>query len=122
MEADPNTAWGKNKPLEKFWQDLASGRKVVLIYKNKSHKIYTLPTGKVTSRKIEISFNNDPDIVAILTSAQSTDSYERLYPKAKNKSVDYVIKNYKKYFRFLGPTPKNLVAKGESRLNKLYYV
>jgi hypothetical protein len=32
MEADPDTVWGKNKPLEKLWHDLASGRKVVVIY------------------------------------------------------------------------------------------
>ena len=32
MEADPDTVWGKNKPLEKFWRKLASGEKAVIIY------------------------------------------------------------------------------------------
>jgi hypothetical protein len=43
MEADPETVWGKNKPLERFWQDLSSGRKVVLIMKNGDHEIHTMP-------------------------------------------------------------------------------
>ena len=26
------TIWGKNKPLEKFWMDLAEGKKMIAIY------------------------------------------------------------------------------------------
>jgi hypothetical protein len=45
-------------------------------------------------------FDNNKDIVAVLSSNQSQDSYEvYLYPKAKDKTIDYVIKNYKKYFK-----------------------
>jgi hypothetical protein len=45
-------------------------------------------------------FEEDKDIVAILSSNFSQDAYELyLYPKAKDKSVDYVIKNYKKFFK-----------------------
>ena len=43
MEADPESVWGKNKPLERFWQDLASGHKVVLIKKNGTHEMHTMP-------------------------------------------------------------------------------
>ena len=53
MEADPNTVWGKNKPLEELWNDLASERKVVVIYAKPSstHKIVTMPTSKTANKK-----------------------------------------------------------------------
>jgi hypothetical protein len=113
MEADPSSVWGKNKPLEEMWQSLASGKKVVLIYKTGEHKIFTMPTGKMTVRKMFNQFDDDPNIVAVLSSNMSQDAYEVfLYPKAKDKSVEYVIKNYKKYFKSVGPLPADLVAKG----------
>ena len=100
MEADPDTVWGKNKPLEKLWQSLASGEKVVLIEKGGKYNIFTMPTGKVTIRKMYDSFDDDENIIAVLSSNMSQDAYEvYLYPKAKDKSVEYVIKNYKKYFK-----------------------
>ena len=100
MEADPDTVWGKNKPLEKLWQSLASGEKVVLIEKGSKYNIFTMPTGKVTIRKMYDSFDDDENIIAVLSSNMSQDAYEvYLYPKAKDKSVEYVIKNYKKYFK-----------------------
>jgi hypothetical protein len=103
MEADPNTVWGKNKPLEEFWRSLASGKKVVLIEKNGHHKIVTMPTGKVTVQKMYNDFDNDANITAVISSNLSQDAYEvYLYPKAKGKSVEYVIKNYKKYFKSCG--------------------
>ena len=93
MEADPDSVWGKNKPLEKFWQDLASGKKVVLIKKNGDHEMFTM--SKSTYEK----FEKDPDIVAILTSYRSQDAYElHLFPKAKDATVEYVIKHYKQFF------------------------
>jgi hypothetical protein len=113
MEADPNTVWGKNRPLEELWESLASGKKVVLIEKGGKHKIFTMPTGKMTNRKMYNTFDDDPNIVAVLSSNLSQDAYEvYLYPKAKDKSVEYVIKNYKKYFKSVGPMPKDLVEKG----------
>ena len=113
MEADPNTVWGKNKPLEEFWRSLASGKKVVLVEKGGKHKIFTMPTGKVTVNKMYNTFDDDPNIVAVLSSNMSQDAYEVfLYPKAKDKTVEYVIKNYKKYFKSAGPMPADLVAKG----------
>ena len=103
MEADPNSVWGKNKPLEDFWRSLASGKKVVLIEKGGHHKIVTMPTGKMTVHKMYNDFDNDPNITAVISSNLSQDAYEvYLYPKAKDKSVEYVIKNYKKYFKSCG--------------------
>ena len=105
MEADPNTVWGKNKPLEELWNDLASERKVVVIYAkpSSSHKIVTMPTSKTANKKQYIEFDDDPNIIAVLSSNISQDAYEvRLYPKAKDKSVEYVIKNYKKFFKDWG--------------------
>jgi hypothetical protein len=100
MEADPNTVWGKNRPLEEFWRSLASGKKVVLIEKNGNHKIFDMPTGKMTNRKMYTTFEDDPNITAVLSSNMSQDAYQvYLYPKAKDKSVEYVIKNYTKYFK-----------------------
>jgi hypothetical protein len=105
--------WGKNKPLEKFWRSLASGEKVVLIQKTGGHKMFTMPTGKVARLKMFNTFDDDPNIVAVLSSNMSQDAYEVfLYPKAGDKSVEYVIKNYKKYFKPVGPMPADLVAKG----------
>ena len=113
MEADPNSVWGKNKPLEKLWESLASGEKVVLIQKTGGHKMFTMPTGKVARLKMFNTFDDDPNIVAVLSAPLSQDAYEVfLYPKAGDKSVEYVIKNYKKYFKPLGPMPADLVAKG----------
>jgi hypothetical protein len=105
--------WGKNKPLEKFWRSLASGEKVVLIQKTGGHKMFTMPTGKMTARKMFNTFDDDPNIVAVLSSNLSQDAYEVfLYPKAGDKSVYYVIKNYKKYFKSVGPMPADLIEKG----------
>ena len=113
LNCSENSVWGKNKPLEDFWQSLASGKKVVLVEKGGKHKIFTMPTGKVTVNKMYNTFDNDPNIVAVLSSNMSQDAYEVfLYPKAGDKSVEHVIKNYKKYFKPLGPMPADLVAKG----------
>jgi hypothetical protein len=122
MEADPETVWGKNKPLEEWWQSLASGKKVVLIYKTGEHKIFTMPTGKMTVCKMFNQFDDDPNIVAVLSSNMSQDAYEVfLYPKAKDKSVEYVIKNYKKYFKSVVPLPADLVAKGIPAQKKVLF-
>jgi len=111
MWKDPDTVWGKNPKLEKFWQDLASQKNVVLIYKNGLHKFMNLP--KINTQKYKTlfnEFNQDDNILAVLSSNPSQDAYEvYLYPKAKDKSVDYVIKHYKKYFKHIYPNTKLLV-------------
>jgi hypothetical protein len=104
MEADPESVWGKNKPLERFWQDLASGRKVVLIKKNGTHEMHTMPKSthdylSEEHQKQYDTFEKDPDIVAVLTSYRSQDAYElHLYPKAKDATVEYLIKHYTRFF------------------------
>uniref|UniRef100_A0A6C0M062 Uncharacterized protein n=1 Tax=viral metagenome TaxID=1070528 RepID=A0A6C0M062_9ZZZZ len=108
-----DSVWGKNKPLEEWWRQLASGNKVVLVERNGGHKMHTMPTGKMAVRKAYNAFDDDPDIVAVLSSNMSQDAYEvHLYPKAKGNTVEHVIKHYKKYFKSAGPTPPDLVAKG----------
>ena len=105
--------WGKNKPLEEWWRQLASGNKVVIVERNGGHKMHTMPTGKMAIRKAYNAFDDDPYIVAVLSSNMSQDAYEmHLYPKAKGNTVEHVIKHYKKYFKSAGPMPPDLVAKG----------
>jgi hypothetical protein len=124
MEADPNTVWGKNKPLEELWESLADGKKVVLIEKGGKHKIFDMPTGKMTIRKMYNTFDDDPNIVAVLSAPLSQDAYEvYLYPKAKDKSVEYVIKNYKKYFKKPAGTvmTADMVAEGIPAQRKVLF-
>jgi len=104
MEANPDSVWGKNRPLERFWNDLASGRKVVLIKKNGDYEMFEMPKStynylsKEHTKQYE-AFEKDSNIVAVLTSYRSQDAYElHLYPKAKDATVEYVIRHYKKFF------------------------
>jgi hypothetical protein len=108
MWNDPDTVWGKNPELEYFWGDLASQKKVVLIYKDKTHKYINLPNRTTKKYKsIMNEFEEDDNVVAILSSNRSQDAYEQyLYPKAKSKSVDYVIKHYTTYFKQILPGDK----------------
>lgn len=108
MHKDHDNVWGKAKELEKFWSDLSSGKNVVIIYKDNNYKYSSLPNRH--TKKYKSFFNdldNDPNILAVLSSAISQDAYELyLYPKAKTKTPDYVIKNYTKYFKPINSTSK----------------
>jgi len=121
MWKDPTSVWGKNKPLEKFWGDLASKKYVVVIYKNGKNK-YVKPPNPFT-QKSDNFYNNlddDKEIEAVLSSTLSQDAYEiYLYPKAKDNSVEYVIKNYKKYFKSMGALPKDLIESGKPLRKKV---
>jgi len=121
MWNDPESVWGKNKPLEKFWQGLASQKYVVVIYKNGKHKY--VPSPKLFTQESTDFYNKldeDKEIVAVLSSNLSQDAYEvYLYPKAKNKSVEYVIKHYKKYFKSLGSPPKDVMESGRPLMKKV---
>ncbi len=96
LEKDPESVWGKNKKLEKFWRKLSTGTHVVLIYKDKPYNVVSLPRSKVADQKKIEEYKNNPNIIAIITSAMSVDTYVSLYKKVKDKTPDFVIKNYKK--------------------------
>jgi hypothetical protein len=52
----------------------------------------------------------------------SQDAYEEnLYPKAKDKNVEEVIKNYKHYFASFGPTPKDMIENGYPKMEKIMF-
>ena len=111
MWNDSTTVWNKNPGLEKFWSDLASGKNVVLIYKDRTHVFKNLPNRKLKKYQTTLDeFYENKEIVAVLSSNMSQDAYELyLYPKAKDKTVDYVIEHYKKYFKPITPRNKLLV-------------
>ena len=115
------SVWGKNKPLEKFWRELAFGECVVVVYRNGKHKRVALP--KPTTEKSTTVFNefdSNSDIIAVLSSNSSQDAYERyLYPKAKDKSVEYVINNYKKFFHSMGAPSKGRLVEGTPLMKKV---
>ena len=90
---DSDIIRNKNKKLYKFWLDLANTKHSVFIYNDKSHKIIRKNIKEEQERA-----ENDTNIIAILDSGPSFDAYRELYRKAGNKSVEEVIKNYKKYF------------------------
>ena len=89
--------WGKNKNLEKFWRKLASGREVILVNKNDEKVNYKLPKTHPALGNKYRELEEDDNIKAIITSAQSSDIYESLYKRVKNKTPNEIIKNYKKY-------------------------
>jgi hypothetical protein len=101
---DPDSVWGKNKPLETFWGNLAKGKYVVVVYKDGTHKFFNMPPMKSKKvRKVYDELDADPQVEAVLSSNLSQDAYELyLYPKAKQSSVEVVIKNYKTYFKPMG--------------------
>lgn len=108
MYKDPETVWNKAKDLEKFWSSLSSGKKVVLIYKDKSHKYIDVPNRHTKKHKSFFTdLDSDPNVIAVLSSNMSQDAYELyLYPKAKTQTLTYVIKNYTKYFKPINSTSK----------------
>lgn len=112
--------WDKNKPLYSFWQSLASGKKVVVIYKDGKHKFVNIANAKTKTKAQYDGFDADPEIVAVLSSNMSQLAYEmHLYPRAKDKSVSEVIKNYKKYFKPIGPLPADMIAEGLPMMRKV---
>jgi hypothetical protein len=93
MNTDMDTIRNANKKLHKFWTDLADTKHSIFIYKNKNYKII-----RKNIREEQEKAEDDNNVVAILDSGPSFDAYRELYRKAENKSVEEVIKNYKKYF------------------------
>jgi hypothetical protein len=103
----PQSVWGKNPELEKFWGDLASRKYVVVIDKT-GPRYVDLPKIKTKKyKKIFDDFKQDKGVKAVITSNPSVYAYEEyLYPKAKNKTVKNVLNNYTKYFKQIGPNTK----------------
>ena len=98
--------WGKNKKLEKLWRKLADSKMVILINKNGKMIQFKLPkTHPALGNKLK-KLEDDDNIKAIITSASSSDVYESLYKKAKNKDPKIILKNYKKYFTNYGKGDK----------------
>ena len=90
---DDNAIRNQNKKLYAFWLGLADTKHSVFIYKDNSHKII-----KKNIREEQVKAETDGNVVAILDSGPSFGAYVALSKKAGNKSVEEVIKNYKKYF------------------------
>jgi hypothetical protein len=119
---DSTSVWGKNRELEAFWRGLANGKYVVVIYKNGKNKYVNLPSSPHTRKSTEMynDFDANRDIVAVLSSNSSQDAYEQyLYPKAKGKSVKYVIQNYKKFFKTMAPPSKYDIENGATLMKKV---
>ena len=123
MHADLTTVWGKNKPLENFWRGLSNGKNVVVIYSDGKHKFIKLQSSKTKKLDDQLNgFDEDSNIKAYLTAPLSQDSYETgLFPKAKDKTVDEVINSYKKYFKNVGPPPKDFIKNGNPLMQKALY-
>ena len=109
---DPN-CWGKNKPLEQLWNDLSSYLSAVIVYKGQTPyeivKLQSQPQSQPQSQTPSqiydrlMAFDGDPQVIAILSAHPGIkNAYETLvYPKAKDKTVDYVITNHEKFFKRL---------------------
>ena len=108
-----NNSIGKNKPLEKLWTDMSNMKKYVYIMKDGSYQIKSLmpsfkgQRGSDFHRKYCLPMiekaNNDDSVKAILTAGNSFDGYRQLYEMAiadGNSSVDSVLKDYKKYWKY----------------------
>lgn len=116
LAIDPN-CWGKNEPLEQLWRDLSSFLSVVIVYKGrKPYEIIEIRSNDETPFNVSnlyTKLSSDPKVVAILSANPATkNAYETLlYPKAKDKTVDYVITNYTKFFKRIPNQPiKKLMA------------
>ena len=83
----------KNKKLYNFWLDLANTKHSVFVYNDKSYKII-----RKNIREEQEKAEKNNNVIAILDSGPSFDAYRELYRKAKHKSIEEVIENYKKYF------------------------
>jgi hypothetical protein len=106
FEFDP-ACWGKNKPLEQLWGDLSSYLSVIIIYRgSRPYEVVMLDPPPMSSSQLYEQlrhYDDDPQVIAILSAHPDIKhAYETLvYPKVKDKTVDYVITNYTKIFKRL---------------------
>lgn len=108
FEFDP-ACWGKNKPLEQLWRDLSSYLSVIIIYKgSRPYEVVMMnpqPQSYAQLHSQLTLYDTDPQVIAILSAHPNIKhAYETLvYPKVKDKTVDYVITNYTKLFKRMHP-------------------
>ena len=101
---DP-ACWGKNKPLEQLWRDLASYISAIIIYKgSKPYEIINMQSQPPSASHIYEQLrahDADHQVIAILTAHPLVkNAYETLlYPKAKDKTVDHIITNHTRFFK-----------------------
>jgi len=100
---EDKSARGKNKPLEKLWTDMSNMKKLVFIMKYKQldgsyYKIHKIKPSEYQDR-IDKAVEDD-SVKVILTAGNSFDGYQQLYDDVGKSSVEQVLKNYKKYWRF----------------------
>lgn len=110
MNQTSNSVRGKNKALEKLWTDMSNMKKYVFIMKDGSYQIKSVEPsykGQRGSRFMEKyclpmieKANNDDSVKMILSAGNSYDGYEQLYDDVGNSSVDQVLKDYKKYWKY----------------------
>jgi predicted DNA-binding WGR domain protein len=110
MNQSSNSVRGKNKALEKLWTDMSNMKKYVFIMKDGSYQIKSVEPsykGQRGSRFMEKyclpmieKANNDDSVKMILSAGNSYDGYEQLYDDVGNSSVDQVLKDYKKYWKY----------------------
>jgi len=100
-----SACWGKNKPLEQLWTDLSSYLSAVIVYKGaRPYEIVKLQSQPPSVSQIYDqlrAYDADPQVIAILSAHPDVkNAYETLvYPKAKDKTVDYVIINHDRFFK-----------------------
>ena len=113
-----HTCWGKNKPMEQFWRELSSYLSAIIIYKgSKPYESFRITPSKQIYTQLK-QFDDDPQVVAILTAHPGIKhAYETLvYPKAKDKTVDYVITNHANIFKRM---PQHMHSRFNAPLKKI---
>lgn len=87
----------EEKKLQTFWQKLANGSHVAVVYQPGNYKLVKMPkpiTKKYKHRLLQL--NNNERVKAIVTSAQSWDSFNTLKNKVKRSSLQNILNGYKR--------------------------
>ena len=87
---------GKNE-LDKLREKLATGESVVLVYTNGKIMKQAMPKTLLAYKRKLDKLDNDITIDAIIRTEKRPDIYETIQKKVNGKSLDEILKNYKKY-------------------------
>jgi hypothetical protein len=94
---------------------------ILVIYKSNYYKLIKLPNGIKNKNYKIIELNDNKNIKALITSAQSWDSYKLLEKKVNKSNLKNVILNYKKNFSkyndFLYNKNNKLI-----KIDKIYFI